>query len=90
VNLVKKISDILNKQVYSWMMSQLAPLLEIYTSRILLEKIRFYRELIEQIIACGQGILNFFDGNSPLTEYAIDNVNYADIVPVQTAPKQEC
>ena len=90
VNLVKEISDILNKQVYSWMMSQLAPLLEIYTSRILLEKIRFYRELIEQIIACGQGILNFFDGNSPLTEYAIDNVNYADIVPVQTAPKQEC
>jgi hypothetical protein len=91
VSLVKEISDMILQQLYSWLMAQLAPLLEIFTSRILLETIRYYRELIEQIMsACGSMSLSFFNGDTNLMEYAIDNVNYADIVPTQISPKKEC
>lgn len=86
--LIKEIKEMIIKQLYKWLMEQIQPLLELFVSKIMLETIRYYRELIAQLIgACG---FAFGDGlglgNGGNNEYAIDNVNYADIVPVQDNP----
>ena len=100
VSLVKEIKDMIIEQLMAWLMEQLKPLLEIFTSRILLEKIRYYRDLIEQLISAYKqfgsllgklnGLLADLSGDTDLMQYAIDNVNYADIVPEKKSPKKEC
>ena len=75
------------------MMKQLKPLLELLIHKLALETIKYYKELIRNlIINC---IPNFSWGRVGLNT-AIDNVNYADIVNntqpdnEQTTPELPC
>ena len=64
-------------------MDKLRPLLELFASRLLLETLRVYKDLLMQLLdACVFGWKN----NQLVS--VIDNVNYADIIPTQTEPNQ--
>lgn len=92
-NIITSVKDIIVKELYLFMMKQLKPLLELLIHKLALETIKYYKELIRNlIINC---IPNFSWGRVGLNT-AIDNVNYADIVNntqpdnEQTTPELPC
>ena len=74
----------------SWVLRELSPLLALFASRILLEALKMYKDLLTEILsACGLTIWNPFGLNSGSN---FDDVNYADIVipnTEQTEPEQK-
>ena len=91
-NIITSVKDILIKELYNFMMQQLKPLLELLISKLALETIKYYKELIMNLIVnCIPQIPLWY--GSPTT---IDNVNYADIVAAtggdteQTTPEPPC
>lgn len=87
VNIIKTVKDILIEQLYNFMMEQLKPLIQLLISKLALEVIKYYKDLITQLIlAC----LPSLDGNSiwSTNNTIINSVDYADIVPTQTSPTQ--
>lgn len=82
VTIIKEIKDLILNELYNFLMSLLTPLFELFATKISLESIEYYKELITDLIeACS---LNW--GGS--AQSVIDNVNYADIVPQETTPEE--
>jgi uncharacterized protein YutE (UPF0331/DUF86 family) len=85
---VTEITDLIVKRLYEWLIQSLTPLIEKFILKLTLEKIKYYRELITQLIrlsvGIGRGIRNANMGSGM---HEIDNVDYADIVPTQISPQ---
>ena len=89
-SIVKQVFEIIMKQLLQFIMDKLKELIMLIIEKLLLERIRFYIELFKRLLALFQMFYNAFRGKGgPSTTSIIDNVNYADIVPVQTEPKME-
>lgn len=87
-NMIKQIIDILIKQLMQFLIEKITPLIKIFAMELLLETIRDYKDLIMLILEkCTIPIAMFNIGSEALQ---IDNVNYADIVPVLEAPNNDC
>lgn len=86
ISIVKQAKDILIKELYEYMMSELKVLLELFISKIALETIKAYKDLITDLIQNCIPNLNFGGFGTMSTQ--IDNVNYADIVPTQETPEE--
>ena len=91
-NIVVSTKDIIVKELYKFMMDQLKPLLELLIAKLALETVKYYKDLIMNLILNCVPTFNLNGGLG--TE--IDNVNYADIennVPKdnqQTEPDLPC
>lgn len=92
-NIINSVKDIIVKELYNFMMEQLQPLLQLLIAKLALETIKYYKELIMNLIV--NCIPNFRFGGDSLNT-AIDNVNYADIIlntggeAEQTTPEPPC
>lgn len=87
-NMIKQIIDILIKQLMQFLIEKITPLIKIFATELLLETIRDYKDLIMLILKnCKIPIPMLNIGSEALQ---IDNVNYADIVPVLEAPNNDC
>ena len=76
-NIIKQVKDIIVEELYKFVMSQLKPLLELMISKIALETVMYYKELIEQLLL--DCIPTFSIPKINGSNMVIDNVNYADI-----------
>ena len=75
--IIKQVKDIIVEELYKFVMEQMKPLLELMISRIALETVMYYKELIEQLLlSC---VPNISLPKIGTTNMVIDNVNYADI-----------
>jgi len=82
-DIIIKLKDLLVELFLNLILDKLKPLLELFVSRLLLETLRAYKDLLTQLLeSCSFGW-----GANKLVG-VIDNVNYADITPVQTEPGQ--
>lgn len=79
-NLIKQIKDLLLEYIFKWLVEKLKVLLQLFASQILLETLSEYRALLEIMLDC----IFWFKTNKVLT--AIDDVNYADIIPTKESP----
>lgn len=79
VAIIKELKDIIINELYNFLMKQLSPLIELYLNKLTLESIKYYKELLENII---NNCLPSYQG----TQSIIDDVNYADIIPQETVP----
>lgn len=84
----KQIIEILVKQLLNFLLEKISPMLKILTMELLLETIRDYKDLIIQLITvCGIGIPFALQNTENLV---IDDVRYADIVPILEVPNNDC
>ena len=80
---IKKISSLIIQELFDLVIGQIKPIMFIVAKKLMLEAVYYYRKLLEELIlACTK-----FKANT--TNLIIDNVNYADIIPVQTAPNSK-
>lgn len=84
-DIVKKLQDMLIDVFLNLILDELKPLVELLTSRLLLETLNNYKNMLLQIYnACFINLdFSVFSVNG-----TIDNVNYADIIPSQEEPGQ--
>lgn len=84
-DIILKLKDLLVDMFLSYVLKKLSPLLALFASRILLETLTMYKDLLSQIMDnCKITLWNPFGTNSG----TIDDVNYADIE-LQTEPEQK-
>ena len=76
-NIIESVKDIIVKELYNFMMKQLKPLLELLIHKLALETIKYYKELIQNLIL---NCIPYFKFGSDGLNTQIDNVNYADII----------
>ena len=84
INLVLEIKDMLIRQMMMWLLSELKPFLELFVSRIVLESVRYYIELISQLIRfCGLFGGSGYNGNygGDFDFINLGDVYGADIIP---------
>ena len=82
-DIVVQLKDLLVDMLLQFIMDKLRPLLELFASRLLMETLSIYRDLLMQILEkC------LFSWKNNKLVGVIDNVNYADIIPTQTEPNQ--
>jgi hypothetical protein len=90
-DIIVKLKDMLIDMFLNWILKKLAPLLALFTARILLEALTMYKDLLFEIFnACKLTLWNPFNGSGLNGE--MDDVNYADIIPseiIQTEPEQK-
>ena len=87
----KQIKNVVLEEMYLWLMKQLDPILNLYLSRLMLEAMNDYRELLTSLWESCTSIGSGYGGNyAGGTVYAIENVDYADIIPEQKAPQKDC
>lgn len=79
VAIIKEIKDMILQELYNFLIKQLTPLIELYINKLTLESIKYYKELLEDII-------NNYLPSSQGAQSVIDDVNYADIIPQETVP----
>jgi hypothetical protein len=87
-DIILKLKDLLVDMFLSYVLKKLSPLLALFASRILLETLTMYKDLLSQIMDnCKITLWNPFGTNSA----PIDDVNYADIElqTTQTEPEQK-
>lgn len=83
-DIIIKLKDVLIDLFTSWILEKLAPLLGLLASKLLMETLQNYRDLLQSILDnC------MFNLQGSRVEGAIDDVRYADIIPQQTEPEQE-
>jgi hypothetical protein len=64
-------------------------MLQLFASKLLLEALRMYKDLLLDILNCfnfGGKSFGWMSGNKNIN--ILDDVNYADIIPVQLEPGQ--
>lgn len=91
VGIVKEIRDIVAAELFKLVMKQLDPIITMMGSAIIREAADDYTSLIRDIIANCAHLPSF--SKNKLEETNIDNVDYADIVDVNTrtdVPKENC
>ena len=82
-DIIIQLKNMLIEMLMKYVLEKLRPLIELMASRLLLETLQMYKDLLVNLIdACAFGW-----NNNPLIGN-IDNVNYADIIPTQTEPNQ--
>lgn len=82
-DVVVKVKDLIVDLLLNYILEELTSLLELFSSKLLLETLIVYKELLQGIIdKCILG----WDSNMIVGN--IDNVNYADITPKQVIPEQ--
>ena len=86
-SMVKQLYDIIMKELIRFLMDEIRPLINLMIEKLLLERIRFYIELLKKLISLTKMFYNAFNTNKPKS--VIDNVNYADIVPNQNEPETQ-
>lgn len=79
---IRKMSDLVMQALLDLVIGQLKPIISLIMRKLILETIYYYRILLEDLIANCTPRLN-------TSNMAIDNVNYADIIPVQTTPTKK-
>lgn len=83
-DIVVKIKDLLVDMFLNFVLEKLKPLLALFASRLLLETLQAYKDLLMQCYkACATG----WNGSGSIIG-TIDDVNYADIIPEQIIPEQ--
>lgn len=88
VSIIKQVKDLLIEEMYNYVMSQLAPILNLFISKLALETIKAYKDLITDLIKNCIPSLSFGGNTEGIN---IDNINYADIVPKENNPvKNNC
>lgn len=90
ITIIRQIKDVILKELYKFLMKQLAPLIELFVSKIVLETIKFYKEILTNLINACFSTSSGGAGNGSGDGGAIDDVNYADIVPIENIPTQTC
>lgn len=81
--IILEIRDEILQSLLDYLLEQLRPLAELLASKLAVESIKYYKELLAQLIqACGS--INF---RSSQINSNIDNVDYADILPVESTPQ---
>jgi hypothetical protein len=86
-DVIVKIKDALVEIFLDFIMKEIAPLIALFTSQLLLETLMMYHDLLMQILEkCLLNPVSAFFGQN--LEGNIDDVNYADIIPVKTEPNQ--
>ena len=83
VNIIKQVKDIIVEMLYSWVIDKLIPLLTIFSLRVIMEQLEYYKQLINDMIISCMGVKLPFSGNS-----GIGNVDYVDINPELEKLKQ--
>ena len=92
-NIITSVKDMIVKELYNFVMKQLQPLLELLIAKLALETVKYYKELILNLIRNCIPMIRFGGAGANTT---IDNVNYADIVvnsngeTEQTTPTLPC
>jgi hypothetical protein len=81
---IRKISDLVIQALLDLVIGQLKPILVLLAKKLLLETVYYYKILLEEMILACTPSFNFGGSNENLV---IDNVNYADIIPLETTPK---
>ena len=82
-DIVIRLKDMIVEMILQMILDKLKPLVELFASRLLMETVTMYKNLLTRLLEeCA-----FWVGGEKLQGY-IDNVNYADIVQVQTEPEQ--
>ena len=81
-DIIKQIKDLLVDMFLTLILEKLKPLLELFASRMLLEALQMYKNLLLQIKEC---FILF--GTKQYGTKGVD-VNYADIIPEQIIPEQ--
>lgn len=88
-NIIKQIKDLIVDMFLSFILKKLKPLLALLASRLLLEALQMYKNLLMEIIECFKlfgASIKFIANN---VNGMIDDVNYADIITTeQTEPEQ--
>lgn len=83
IGIVKEIRDLVWRELLNFILEQLKPLAELLTNKLVMEQVKEYKELLTQLLkACA---LNWKSNNNLASQ--IDNVNYADIIDMETTPK---
>ncbi len=83
-SIIEKIKEIIIQQLYAFAMEQLKPLMELYVSKLLLETIRDYKDLLNNLRRLC--LLDSSSNNSSSLVHLIDNVDYADIITEKNNP----
>ena len=89
-DVIVKLKDLLVDMLLSYVLKKLSPLLELFASKLLMETLKMYKELLSQILnGCSSNSFGWLSNlaNNNLVGN-IDDVNYADIIPTQTEPEQ--
>ncbi len=80
---IRKITEIILQELLEFVLSFIKPVLVLVAKMLLLEKIQFYKNLLEQLLRCMQMRLL---GAAGFENMLINDVNYADIIPKQIIP----
>jgi hypothetical protein len=89
-DITKKLKDMIIDMMLSYVLEKLSPLLALFASRLLLEALQMYKDLLLEIFSgCGLSGWNMFSLSGG--DNQLDNVNYADIEPEteSTEPNQK-
>lgn len=81
---IRRISDIVMQELLDLIIGQLKPIVSLIVKKLMLETIYYYKVLLEELILACTPSPNF--SLFETTNMEIANVNYADIIPVQTTP----
>ena len=84
ITMIKKIVDIITEELFNYLISEIKPLITLFIEKILLEKIYYYKLLIENLMAACTPRISF--NREPLV---IEDVRGADIIPVAISPATE-
>lgn len=95
-DIILKLKDLLVDMLLSYALKKLSPLLALFASRLLLETLKMYKDLLMQILrGCSISGISLSNPFGWLSDTAnnnlvgvIDDVNYADIIPIQVEPEQ--
>lgn len=91
-NIIKQIKDIIIEILYSWVIEKLAPLLTLFTLRLVMEQLEAYKKLIEDMLTACIGAYKSLGigGNrtNGLRGNQISDVNYVEIDPELEKLKQ--
>lgn len=86
---IKKITEMVMGAILEMVIGQIKPIIELVIKKLLLETIMYYRVLLEQILRnCSMMPMITVNPLFQYGELTIDNVDYADIIPTETNPKQ--
>lgn len=95
MQLITEIKNMIMKQMLQWLLDELKPLLELFVSKVLLETVRYYKDLLAQLIgACGYAFGSGMGGSmyDDLYNLGFDNTNANsgngdDIIPENNDPE---
>ena len=82
----RKIVDLVIQALLDMIIGQLKPIISLIVKKLMLETIYYYRILLEELIV---NCVPHIPINTNTQNMVISNVNYADIIPVQTTPPKE-